>query len=111
MVCVKINGTMFAIPMRSHISHKYVLWTNKEEGCGLDFSKSVVLLKTSYIDSAAKPHIRSSEFEALRGKERLIEQKLLQYINTYKKAKKRLDVPRNQIICKYSTLQYFEKYI
>ena len=110
-VYVEINGIHFAIPMRSHIQHPYVLWTDKEAGCGLDFSKSVVVAKESYIDGMRKPYIRQNEFDALRGKEYQVKQKLLQFIKVYKKAKKRLDVPRNQRICRYSTLQYFESYL
>ena len=108
---VKVGGISFAVPLRSQIRHKYVLWTDRGSRCGLDFSKTVVLSKRSYIDSTTRPYIRQNEFDALRGKEHLIKQKLLQYIATYKKAKKRLDVPRNQTICEYSTLKYFEKYI
>ncbi len=112
-VCVQVtvNGVQFAVPLRSHIGHTHVLWTDKASGCGLDFSKAVVLAKPSYIDSTRKPHIRQNEFDALRGKEFLIKQRLLQYIKTYKKAKQRLDVQRNVMLCQYSTLQYFEKYI
>lgn len=110
-VCISMNGVRYAVPFRSNINHKYVLWTDKENKCGLDFSKSVVLTKRSYIDSTATPHIRPNEFDALRGKEYLIKQRLMQYIKVYKKAKNRLDVPRNRELCQYSTLQYFERYI
>lgn len=111
MVCVRINGRVFAVPLRSHIKHKYVLWTDEENGCGLDFSKAVVILNAKQIDEEKKPYIRPNEFEALRGKEAIIAQKMKGYIATYKKARQRIDVPRNQRLCKYSTLQYFEKYI
>lgn len=110
-VCVKINGVLFAVPLRSHIKHRFAMWTDKANGCGLDFSKSVVLEKSEYIDKSRAPHIRPIEYTALRGKEHLVAQRLIQYINTYKKARKRLDVPRNRTICQYSTLQYFEKYL
>lgn len=110
-VSVRIGSTVFAVPLRSNISHIYVLWTDKENKCGLDFSKTVVLVDPSYIDNTRVPYIRQNEFDALRGKEQLIMQRLLQYIRTYKKAKSRLDVPRNRQLCQYSTLQYFEAYI
>ena len=42
-VCVEIDGVQYAITMRSHIKHKFVLWTDKNNGCGLDFSKVVVI--------------------------------------------------------------------
>ncbi len=112
-VCVQVtvNGIPFAVPLRSHICHPHVLWTDRASGCGLDFSKAVVLAKPGYIDSTRRPHIRQNEFDALRGKEFLIKQRLLQYIRAYKKAKKRLDVPRNMTLCQFSTLQYFEQYL
>lgn len=111
LACVEIGGVTFAVPLRSHIRHPHVLWTDKANGCGLDFSKTVVLTKESYIDTTRKPHIRPVEFDALRGKEHLIEQKLLRFIRTYQKAKLRQDVPRNRLLCTYSTLQYFEEYL
>ena len=110
-VCVRIKGVLFAIPLRSHISHPHVLWTDKAAQCGLDFSKAVVLTRREYVDANRKPHIRRGEFDALRGKEFLVEQRMQQYIHEYKKAKRRLDVPRNRMLCQYSTLQYFERYI
>ena len=111
MVYIRVNGVPFAIPLRSHISHPHVLWTDKANGCGLDFSKTVVVAKPEYIDTTRAPHIRENEFDALRGKEYLIKQRLTQYIKDYKKAKARLDVPRNRTLCQYSTLQYFEEFI
>lgn len=110
-ICVRINGVLYAVPMRSHIKHKYVLWTNKDAGCGIDFSKAVVITKAEYIRQDRTPHIRQDEFDALKGKEHIVAQKMEQYIKAYKKAAARLDVPRNRMMCKYSTLQYFEKYI
>ncbi len=112
-VCVQVTiaGVPFAVPLRSNINHPHVLWTDKAAKCGLDFSKAVVLKKPDYIDPSRKPHIRQNEFDALRGKEFLVQQRLMQYIKSYKKAKRRLDVPRNQRLCQYSTLQYFEELI
>lgn len=110
-VCVNVNGVLFAVPLRSNINHPHVLWTDKENRCGVDFSKAVVLSKKTYMDASRQPHIRQNEFDALRGKEHVIRQRLTQYIRTYKKAKQRLDVPRNKMLCSYSTLQYFEQYL
>lgn len=109
--CIRVDGVYFAVPLRSNIKHKYVLWTDEASRCGLDFSKTVVILKQDYIDRSEEPHIRQNEFDSLRGKEYIVRQRLIQYINTYKKAKNRIDVPRNQKVCEYSTLQYFEKYL
>lgn len=110
MVPVKIGQWTFAVPLRSHIHHKYVLWTDEANHCGLDFSKAVVIEKPEYI-SDRQPHIRPNEFERLRGKEYEVERRMRQYIKTYKKARSRQDVPRNRTLCQYSTLQYFEEYL
>lgn len=111
MVCIRINGRLFAAPLRSNINHPHALYTDKANRCGVDFSKAVVLLHVSDVDHSRSPHIRQNEFDFLRGKEHLVAQKMLQYIAAYKKAKRRLDVPRNATLCQYSTLQYFERYI
>ncbi len=110
-VCVMIDGVQYAIPLRSHIKHKFVLWTDKSNGCGLDFSKAVVVEDERYVDTARKPHIRDNEFAALKGKEFIIETKMRRYIDKYKKAKADLSKQRNQILCRYSALQYFEQYL
>lgn len=111
-VYTKINGVQFAIPLRSGISHKdHVLWTDKKNHCGLDFSKAVIIVDDKYINKTAIPFIRQNEFDSLRGKEYIIKQKLLKHIIDYKKAKEELHIQRNKILCQYSTLQYFEEYI
>lgn len=108
---VTIGTLTFAVPLRSHIRHKHAYWTDKENGCGLDFSKAVVLTGEKDVDLTRAPHIRPNEFDALRGKDYEIKQGLLRYIRAYRKAKQRLDVPRNALLCRFSTLQYFEPYL
>ena len=111
-VHIEINNLQFAIPLRSGISHKqHVLWTNKEEKCGLDFSKSVVIVEDKYISKIRIPYIRPIEFNALRGKEHIVKQKLIKHIYDYKKAKSNQSVERNRLLCQFSTMQYFEEYI
>ena len=110
-VCVEIDGVQYAIPLRSDIHHPHVLWTDKENNCGVDFSKAVVIKDEEYIDSVKEPHLRQNEFDALRGKDYKIQTKMAKYIADYKKAKKDLSKPTNQTLVKYSTLQYFEKEI
>ena len=110
-VCVEIDGVQYAIPMRLHIKHKFVLWTDKNNGCGLDFSKVVVIESLKDIDDTKTPYIRDNEFASLIGKEYIIETKLRKYIKKYKEAKKDLSLDRNRNLCDFSTLQYFENYI
>lgn len=111
-VGVLIDGLLWAVPLRSHIKHKYVIWTDEENGCGIDFSKAVVIEKPDEYISTVKPYIRPAEFEVLKSiNDHTIEQKLRSYIKTYKKAKQHMEISRNQEIVKFSTLQYFEQYI
>ena len=110
-VYVEIDGVQFAIPLRSDIHHPHVLWTDKANHCGVDFSKAVVITDDSYIDFSTEPHLRLKEFDALRGKDFKIKMKMEKYIADYKKAKQDLSQSVNQMLVKYSTLQYFEKEI
>lgn len=109
---VIVDGVLFGVPLRSSINHPYVLWTDKANRCGVDFSKAVVIADPyNYIDKTTSPYIRPNEFNALRGKEHIIQEKLKKYIDSYKKAKKRPDLARNKMLLTYSTLQYFEEYL
>ena len=109
---INVDGVLFGIPLRSNIRHPHVLWTDKENRCGVDFSKAVVITDPArYIDSSRRPYIRKNEFDALRGKEHQVKQKMKKYISDYKRAKIDLKIPRNRLIVRCSTLQYFEDYI
>lgn len=111
MVCVQIDNITFAIPFRSHISHSYAFWTDKQNCCGLDYSKAIVIDNIKYIDRSKTPHIRNHEFQAIKGAERKIALGLQAYIKKYKKAKTNLDNPVSQYIINCSSLQYFETQI
>ena len=52
---LEINKITFAVPLRSNIHHKYVLWSDKDNRCGLDFSKAVVIIDMKYIDKTLIP--------------------------------------------------------
>lgn len=110
-VIIEMNGIIFAVPLRSNIKHNHVLWSDKENRCGLDFSKTVVITRTEYIDINTTPRLRQVEFETLKGKDHIAKQKLQTYIKHYKRAKKFPEFEYNRRLCQYSTLQYFEEYI
>lgn len=105
-----INGVQYAIPLRSNINHPHVLWTDKKNHCGLDFSKAVVITDMKYIDFTRTPHIRQNEFNALRGKDFKILQRMILYVSDYKASKEK-DDPISKNLVEKSTLQYFEQYI
>lgn len=108
MIKVNVNGLDFGIPLRSGIKHNYALWTDKENHCGADYSKAVIIPDETYIDDK-NPYIRPDEHNALKGKEYLLRTGFEKYIEKYKKALIRIDIDRNKIMCQYSTLQYFHK--
>jgi len=112
LVLINVYGIDFAIPLRSHINHPHVVWTDKENKCGLDLSKSVVITnKNIYIDTLNQPAIRQNEFDSLKGKERYVIMRMHSYIEKYKKALSNQTIYRNQLLCSYSTLKYFHEYI
>jgi protein AbiQ len=110
-VITDINGLKFAVPLRSDISHSTdVLWTDKQAGHGLDFTKAVIILDDEYV-SDEKVFIRQKEHKHLLGKERRVKEKMEKCIANYKKAKSNIKEKHNAEYCKFSTLQYFEEYI
>lgn len=107
-----LGGVLWAVPLRSHITHSYVIWTDREHQCGIDFTKAVAVSNPELYISAARPHLRPNEFEQLkRINQHTLEQKLLQYMRSYKRAKAAPNAPHNAALLRYSTLQYFEDYM
>lgn len=112
MTTTTVGGLLFAIPLRSDINHNYnVLWTDKANRHGLDFTKAVLILDADYIDHSEKVYIRSNEHRHLLGKEHRVQQKMEKCIEDYKNAKNNLSIEHNRTYCSFSTLQYFEEYI
>ena len=105
--CLRVNvqGKDFAIPFRHNIQHKYAFHT--VGNCGLDYTKAVPITDDAHIDDAT-PRIDSAEYQAVKGKEHIIEKEMARYIELYKKAKLQANTPFYQNIIKYSALQYFE---
>lgn len=107
-----VDGVLWGIPLRSHIKHDHVIWTDKANGCGIDFTKAVVIEKPDKYISNTQPYIRPDEFKVLKQiDEYRVSQKMQRYIKEYKNAKLKPNIPRNKQLLKYSTLQYFEEYI
>lgn len=106
-IVIRINDKIWVAPLRSNINHPYVLWTDRQNKCGVDISKCVPIIKNSYINHNVHPHIRQNEFEALRGKDYKIKTKFLSYIEKYKSALDNPDERFNKILIHNSTLQYF----
>lgn len=109
---IQIDGVLWAIPLRSHIRHEHVIWTDKENGCGIDFSKAVVVNKPDEYISSEKVYMRQNEFAVLkRINKYTVIQKMQQYIKAYQDAKEHPEIGRNKQLLEFSTLQYFEEYL
>ena len=109
-ITIQVGSNIFCIPLRSNINHKHVLWTDRPNKCGIDFSKAVIITDPlRYIDLNRRPYIRPNEFIVLKKvSDYEIRRRMLAYIAEYKQAKRRPDIPRNQTLIQCSTLQYFE---
>ena len=107
-VVISINSQLWAIPLRSNIVHNHVLWSDKQNKCGIDLSKAVPIIASDIGNVAT---IRQDEFNHLKGKEYILKIKFERYIVKYKRAKNDLSKRHNQFLVSYSTLQYFEQYL
>lgn len=107
IICINLNNYVFALPLRSHINHPFAYMTDKQNKCGIDFSKAVYISNSRYIDKTKKPYIRQNEFNFLKGKEYIIKKKFIKYLQNYVTAQKSLDINKMTSFA-YSTLHYFD---
>lgn len=103
---VVIDGVVFAIPFRHHITHKWAFLTCGE--AGLDYSKAVVIADPGYIGPGV-PTIEQREFDALKGKEAVITNGMRKFLAAYKKAVKYSENSHYHAIRTCSALQYFHE--
>lgn len=111
MLLIQIEELKVAIPFRSHISHNNAFFTDIQNRCGIDYTKTVILNKDSYIIDSFNNNpirLRENEYRALFGKKHKIIKGVIKYIKEYKRAvKNKAQFKSNSF--KYSTLQYFHK--
>lgn len=100
-----LNNLTFAVPLRSHISHKYAIKTVGNKG--IDFSKAVVINDRQKYISNKRVLIGSREYQIIMSQKWRITKKMADYIKKYKEALKNNSVPANKILCNSSSLQYF----
>ncbi len=101
------DGMWFAIPLRSHIRHRFCFRTT--DGGGLDYSKAIPLLDPSFVDMERKAFVRQSDWPILQSNIARIKHGMENFVGRYKKAKQNPSRPGNSNLLRYSTLQYFEK--
>lgn len=106
MLLVQIEDCTFAIPLRSHLRHKYGFITDKTSGSGLDFSKAVVITSNIYIKAQRKITIKENENILIVTHKAIIIKKFKSYLKRYIK-NVRNDVYKTHK--NLSSLQYFHK--
>lgn len=109
------NGYFLCIPFRSSINHKYAyhfLSTQRslQSRSGLDYSKTVVIRNTAYIDSEKAAIVDQDEYaEMVRNLPRITSE-ILEYVNSYIDHVKGIKTMHNREFNRryaYSTLPYF----
>ena len=107
---IEYNNLIFAIPIRSNITHEFSYKTIKEKNKskGLDFTKTVIINDLKYL-SKQPARINQEEYLKLDKNRHFIEKKMLSYLKIYKKALQKSNTNKNQNILSKSTLQYFHK--
>ncbi|WP_024588825.1 hypothetical protein [Aliihoeflea sp. 2WW] len=80
ILVISHNGLRFGIPLRSHIKHKACFITNGTKG--LDYSKSILLVKDEYI--SARPFtIPSDEYVRIKDRTLHISTQFEKYVDRY----------------------------
>lgn len=112
-VQINVNGVLWALPLRSNITHGYAVFTDRANRCGIDFTKAVAVSSPAmYIDSNRRPYIRPNEHAVLKTvSEHHLVQRFLRYVSDYQDAKRHPNAQHNRMLLRFSTLQYFEDYL
>ena len=114
VILLEIDGITYAIPLRSHISHRYCFIADNAAGknSGLDYSKAVVITDIiKYIDPTPVT-IRQHEYSVLKKNQYLIKKQFSSYVALYKREVRRRfknpALPASSLCC-FSSLKYFHK--
>ena len=113
MICVKIDNHLFAVPLRSSIQHPncYITAKTGSNLKGIDYSKAVII-NSNCLNKTRKVTITKEEFDALRGKDKIIASQFAEYVKEYKliiqKKNNNIDLfEHEKTFIKYSTLQNY----
>ncbi len=80
IVLISLDNLRFGIPLRSHIAHRACFTTSGTKG--LDYSKSVLLLKDEYI-SASPFKIPEPEYVKIKDRTVFIGKQFSKYVDRY----------------------------
>ena len=114
VLLLELDGLIYAIPLRSHITHPYCFIADNSsmQNSGLDYSKAVVITDTILYIDPAPVTIRQNEYNVFKQREYLIKRQFSSYVALYKKeVRRRLKNPSLPVsaLCRYASLKYFHK--
>lgn len=104
-ITVEVDNREYALPIRHHITHRHAFSTIGERG--IDYTKAVVIESEDYIAGDA-PIIDTVEWRKIQMNERAIIVGFTKYLKEYRRALSRKDKLKDDIILRYSALQYFD---
>ena len=112
VLLLNLDNLTYAIPLRSHIAHRYCFIADNSNGqnSGLDYSKAVVITDSAQYIDPAPVTIRQHEYNTLKQHEHLIQKRFSSYVILYKnEICRRIKNPKLPVstLCQYSSLQYF----
>jgi len=114
VLLLELDSLIYAIPLRSHITHPYCFIADNSNGQkrGLDYSKAVIITDTAQYIDPAPVTIRQNEFNFMKQREYLIKKQFSSYVASYKKeVRRRQKNPALPVsaLCRYASLKYFHK--
>lgn len=114
VLLLQVDGITYAIPLRSHITHKFCFIANSANGqkSGLDYSKAIVITNPAKYIDPAHVTIRQHEYNVFKQHEFIIKKQFSSFVASYKKGiarrKQNPKIPESTL-CRYASLKYFHK--
>jgi protein AbiQ len=114
VLLLELDGITYAIPLRSHITHRYCFIADDSGGekKGLDYSKAVVISDSSIYVDPTPVTIRQHEYNVYKKEEYNIKSKFSTYVKSYnKEVRRRMENPLLPVsaLCRFSALKHFHK--
>ncbi len=106
MLMIEIDNQTFAIPIRSHLRHKFGFITNKQTNAGLDYTKAVIISKPEYISKRQRITITREEMLVISSSKDLIIENFKRFLQRYKRKVKN-NVPDK--LMEFTALKYFHE--
>jgi protein AbiQ len=107
VLLLELDGTIYAIPLRSHITHSYCFIADNSAGqnSGLDYSKAVVVSDAAQYIDPIPVTIRQHEYNVYKQREYLIRKQFSSFVRL------RIDVQCTDegLFCSSTPTLFFQK--